>query len=689
MTKAKGGKVKTVKRGGSKTAERLVANFLSRDLLELYRFWAGKRSPKAPDSDDALREAILEYIADPEVLEARTAALSARMKAIFERHLSAPNCRQRVTDLVNARELNYMSSYDMEAALTTLERHALLYQVGSRSDKGYAVPEDLAVALATQRRSHKHGVFETITLKGALERMCASPERPGGSSPAQARMLYKVYSKESAAVARVERLPDGLRGLVEKSILQFGGILPKGLFERMETDLPHWNRRRWAKILEESLVGTVERVDLTPYGIAHSDEALIVFTEVTLAWLKRVAVPSDPDKPAEEVSLGVDLASNISRFLSFLMENDVRFTVKGEIFKTTEKRILGELIPNPGKELERSEVLDFIFAFCRALRLVEATGKRTFHVTQAGVEWEALELSAKLSQLLDFACEERPPSGDYFHQARMRRIILRLMKRIDAGTWYDIMYLPFLSRNTYLASLDDLAVEDYFSASGSIGGSEPFADMQRLAWNLVRWVRTRLFLLGLVDLGYDSAGHPVAMRLTKTGGRIFGATNSTAVAHTAMGNLIVTPDFEVVLFPSGDDAEVVHDLDRFCHREGSEEVMHFRIDNKGVARALHEGISLKRILDTLERNSRTPVPQNVIYSIRNWALNCGLIFIDGSRALHVEDPDTRKRLLQDPGVRPFVARTVGDGPVQLKKEHTVRRLRSLLRDLDYLVDLKD
>jgi hypothetical protein len=564
-----------------------------------------------------------------------------------------------------------------------------LYQVGSRSEKAYEVPEDLANKLSAQRRSHKNGIFETITLKGALERMCASPERAGGSNPAQARMLYKVYSKESAAVARVERLPDGLRGLIEKSILQFGGILPKGLFERMETELPHWNRRRWAKILEESLVGTVERVDLTPYGIAHSDEALIVFTEVTLSWLKRVAVPSDPDKPAEEVSLGVDLASNISRFLSFLMENDVRFTVKGEIFKTTEKRILGELIPNPGKELQRSEVLDFIFAFCRAHRLVEATGKRTFHVTQSGVEWEALNLTSKLNQLLDFACEERPPSGDYFHQARMRRILLRLMKRIESGTWYDIMYLPFLSRNTYLASLDDLAVEDYFSASGSIGGNEPFADMQRLAWNLVRWVRTRLFLLGLIDLGYDDAGHPVAMRLTKTGGRIFGAVASTSSPNAVVGNLIVTPDFEVVLFPSGDDAEVVHDLDRFCHREASGEVMHFRIDNKGVARALHEGISLRRVLDTLERNSRTPVPQNVIYSIKNWAINGGLIFIDSTRSLHVEDPDTRKRLLQDPGVRPFVSRTVGDGPIQLKKEHTVKRLRSLLRDLDYLVDLKE
>jgi hypothetical protein len=251
------------------------------------------------------------------------------------------------------------------------------------------------------------------------------------------------------------------------------------------------------------------------------------------------------------------------------------------------------------------------------------------------------------------------------------------------------MYLPFLSRNTYLASLDDLAVEDYFSASGSLGGGEPFADMQRLAWNLVRWVRTRLFLLGLIDLGYDDAGHPVAMRLTKTGGRIFGAVTSAPSPITTMGNLIVTPDFEVVLFPSGDDAEVVHDLDRFCHREASGEVMHFRIDTKGVARALHEGISLSRILDTLERNSRTPVPQNVIYSIKNWSINCGLILIDSSRALHVEDPDTRKRLLQDPGVRPFVSRTVGDGPIQLKKEHTVKRLRSLLRDLDYLVDLKE
>ena len=37
-------------------------------------------------------------------------------------------------------------------------------------------------------------------------------------------------------------------------------------------------------------------------------------------------------------------------------------------------------------------------------------------------------------------------------------------------------------------------------------------DLQRLSWNLVNWVRKQLYLLGIVDLGYDSNGHPVAMR---------------------------------------------------------------------------------------------------------------------------------------------------------------------------------
>ena len=75
------------------------------------------------------------------------------------------------------------------------------------------------------------------------------------------------------------------------------------------------------------------------------------------------------------------------------------------------------------------------------------------------------------------------------------------------------------------------------------------------------------------------------------------------------------------MIPTGDDAELVHELDRFCVRERQGETLHFRIHEKSVQRALSEGMFLSRVLATLRNQSRTPVPQNVLFSIRVWARN--------------------------------------------------------------------
>ena len=550
-----------------------------------------------------------------------------------------------------------------------------------------AVPFDLGDAVVRQRRASRRGVFDVFALRGHLERLYSDPERAAKLPPNRQREFYKMYSAESGCVARIERLPEGLRPLVEKVILEFGGILSKDLFERMEHELPHWNGRRWGKMLEESLVGTVERLDLTRYGLNHADETLIIFNEVALAWLKRVAVPGDPDRPREEASLGVDLVSNISRFIGYILDHSVRFTVRGEIFKTTEKRILQELIPNPGRELAREEVLNFIYGFARHARLIESTGERTFALTSNGRDWEPRPLEEKLQTLLEFTVEERQLGGEYFHQAQMRRIYLRLLKRIEVDIWYDLMYLPFLARNTYLSNLDELAVEDYFQA-GENGRYAPQEDLQRLAWNLVGWVRKRLYLLGLVDLGYDGHGRPVAMRLTRMGAKVLGVAAASEVS-SGIGNLVVTPDFEVVLFPTGDDGELVHDLDRFCKREKNGHLVHFRISEKGVHRALSEGMFLRRILGTLVQNSRTPVPQNVLYSIKDWASHAGLLQLHRDNELRCDNPEVFARLTSDPGVRPYISKVVDDRTVKMKARSTPKRMQSLLRELDYLVELEE
>ena len=683
------------KRGG---LEQVLDLLSSHDLKEAWRHWSGVGGKKsahggAPPGAAEMRKEILAWARDGERADQRLAGLGKRSVAIVDLILEAPRYEMTMADLAGAKALSHLSQYDLEAALSTLKRRALIEETKSISVatvevRAVCMPMDLADAIMRYRRSQRSGFFDRFTLRGHLERIYDDPSRARPTSPKRVREFYKMYSREEASVARVERLPDGVKELVTKAIMEFGGLLPQGLFDRMDTELPHWNGRRWAKIMEESLVGTVSPLDLSPYGIQHNDETLIVFNEVALGWLKRVAVPGDPDQPAEEAGLGVDLVSNLTRFQAYLIDNAVRFTVKGQIFKTTEKRILHELIPNPGRELERTEILTFMYSFSHARGLVDRTGERTITITPRGREWEPQELDEKLEDLLEYIVQEPSLGGEPFHQIAMRRIMLRLIRRVEPGTWYDLMYLPFLTRNQYLSNLDDLAVEDWFTARTAAGGlSTGSEDIQRLVWNLVGWIRKRLYLLGLIDLGYDAKGHPVALKVTPAGARLFGIRCAEGAGPVAR-SLVVTPDFEVVHFGDGDDAALVHDLDRFCEREQSGPVRHFRITEKSVKRALQEGFPMSRVESILEDNSRTPVPQNVLYSIRDWAVQAGLLFLTENLILRTTDDDLSKRVAADPGVRPLIENRIDDLSIQMKDGPSAKRLRSLLRELNWLVELE-
>jgi len=668
-----------------------LASRTAEEARELYRFWGGSATNGQPQTAEQQLERIAGWMADAEITEERVGSLGKRLSQVLALFLEAPAYTCGIADLGKSRRLAYLSRMDLEAALAMLTRHGLLVVGSDRKFQSYGgaaytVPAEIGDALLRQQRLRRRGVFDLFTLRGFLDRMNDDPARTRKIPPTRLREMYKMYANESAAVARIDRLSDGLRALVEKTVLEFGGLLPRGLFERMDTE-HEWASTRWRKELEESLVGTVERLELGRYGIHLVDDVLLIFNEVALAWLKRVAVPGDPDQPHTEAALGVDLASNISRFIGFILEHNVRFTVRGEIFKTTEKRILQELIPNPGRELSRNDVLRFIYDFSRAAGLIESTGERTFAMTSAGRHWEQRGLDLKLETLVEYCIEEPDLPGDPYHQQRLRRIFLRLLKRVEPGTWYDLMYLPFLARNTYLASLDQLEVDDYFAARSQAAHYTPMEDPQQLAWNLARWVRQRLYLLGIVDLGYDKGGRPVALRLTRSGARLFGVEDGAGADAPLLGSIVVTPDFEVVLFPTGDDAELVHELDRFCVREKAGATIHFRILDRSVIRALGEGMYLSRILSTLRSQSRTPVPQNVLYSIQDWGNRAGLIVLDAKHVARCEDAPTFERFTNDAGVRAHVREVLDEKHVQLKTRITPRRMQSLLRDLDYLVEL--
>ena len=150
---------------------------------------------------------------------------------------------------------------------------------------------------------------------------------------------------------------------------------------------------------------------------------------------------------------------------------------------------------------------------------------------------------------------------------------------------------------------------------------------------------------------------------------------------------MVTPDFEVVLFPTGDDDELVHDLDRFCQREAFDSILRFRLTDEGVRRALRGGLSLVRLLGVLENHARAPIPQNVRFSIEDWAKRAGLLRLDADLRLVGDEPEVLARLQTDPGARKYVRKRIDERTLQLGGRVTPRRLQALLRELDYLVEL--
>lgn len=667
-----------------------LAELSSADLGELVEFW--NPNGHKPAKDEIL-DAAKGWMSDPDWVEKRVGELGGRMGALVEFLRQRDEFTSGRLELLDAPGLGNCSKRDLEALLNHLRRRGLVTFVDDPRFEGdgtrmVALPREVGRILDDAARRANHGLFDTLTLRGFLEARYASSKSVMPMSARRQREMYRMYSREAACVSRIEKLDPSLQELLRKAVLEFGGILPRKLFEQMDTEFGSWQAKAWREVLEGSLIGTVKRLDLARYGINHNDETLVVFNEVALAWLKRIAVPGDPDRPHEELGLGVDLVTNLARFLAYFFENDVRFTVKGEIFKTTERRIVAHLIPNPGRELAREKVLAWLYRFSRHQGLIDSTGERTVRVTPEGHAWATKPLHEQLPEMVEFMIKEPGFEGELYHQTRMRRIFMRLLKRVEAGVWYDLMYVPFLTRNTYLASLDELEVDEAFADLNESARYTPMEDAQRMAWNLVRWVRQRLFIAGVIDLGYDDTGRPVAMRLTPSGARLLGISEGDTDVSPKLGNILVMPDFEVVLFPSGDDAELIYDLDRFTSREKQGHSMHFRISEDSVVRGLRQGMRLQRILDVLDECSQTPVPQNVRYSIRDWADRAGLMILDEELVVTTNNADVLKRFVQDPGVREFVRRKQGDLEVRLHDKMSPRRMQNLLRDLGYLIELK-
>lgn len=610
----------------------------------LLREWAGHWcvGPSAGDPRSALG-AVTAAMEDEQRVSARIAELPRKQQDLLEAFFSDGGAVQSVQKLFGELGKNFKSRFDLEATLAALHRAAFLWPAKDKrwatfDGPCWAAPGELVECVLQSRRRRQRQLQDCLTLQGFLDarffrdradanghaggdgRAAAAGNGNGKAADARAadhaRKIYKLYTMESAMAQRLQRLPAPVRTLVDAALLRHGGIADWAELLR-ELDLADPPDADFVgKCLEEAMVGTVGPLDLARIGVQPSERALVVFHELTLHALRRRGETAPPTV-TEELHCGGDFASNVGRFLRELQQSKVLFTAEGDLFKASQKRIAGTLLPVPGGFLDPETLLEVLYRFCLHRRLIDRRGERSLRPTPAGLEFDRSPLVEQVKLLLAHFVEDRSLPGEPFHQTRMRRVLLRLLRRAEALQWQDVALLPFLARNAYFAQLDAKQTEEFFAARFQGGGYTPTETLQQMSWNLLVWVKKRLFPLGLVDLGTKD-GRVVALRLSRLGGELLDNEPAAKVGGTR-SSVIVQPDFEVLVFPGDDAHEVVHTFDRFARRIKSDHVHQFKLEQATVLAGLADGMTKAQILQELTDRARVPLPQNVLYSLEEWA----------------------------------------------------------------------
>jgi hypothetical protein len=610
------------------------------ELQEFHVFWSDGNGQPPARREDLLGD-LAHMLKDQGRVGARLKLLAEKPLLVLHLLVRAQDFAADLPGLVRAADGAAIEGYEVEAAARALGRRGFVEVLRDRNwtrfgREVYAVPRELAEAVSVLLMEDRRGPRQVFTLAGHLASLPA----------ARVKRLLKtrgldegLASLEAADVA--EKLLDGglgpavldhapgedLRGLILAAVEQCGGIVPRSRYKRDLGAPFRWQRKRWQRYLEEHGLGTVTTLGLGDCGIEIEGETTVIFSEV----VERVLTGSETDPGAIErvATARVDLLTDVSHFLRFVASNAIRVTHGRTIHRAAYGRILEGLTFREDALVNRTEVFQVVYDLAVALGLVETGEDRLLQLTRPGEQWDTVPLPKKVRLVYDHFLDERRPDHRDFHDRPLRRLLAARLKETAPGRWCGIRTLPFLARNDYVAGLEEEGVRAAYRNRFQQTFDPPREEPNDLAEALVDWTIGRLYLLGVVEVGFRGK-EPAAIRLTDQGRRLLGGgpdgshgapagAAAAAASPEARGKpLVVNPDFEVLLLPEGDVNEIAHTLDRFARRVRSDEVTRYRLQREDVERAIVQGMTVEEILGFLGERSRAPLPQNVAYSVREW-----------------------------------------------------------------------
>jgi len=681
----------TTRSGSSARAGVALQPFLgARRLAELeafYMFWVG--SDPVPETRLELTEGLLRRMRATDVVRSRMKILTRPQREVVLAVVASTDYSVEKTAFLKGTFSDTLKSYQVDVAAQTLLKRGFLAEAEGGA---VAIPRELGDIINRLYRTLERPPRALFSLAGFIESVKTDALITlygRGFTPEVVRdreRVVEALSRPDAIRARVGGIEDsGFRSFLRTVVGQFGGILTRSLFSRINTHGVTWNLETFRTTLESNLLGTACFLNFEAFGIGLMEEGVVVFREVVDALLEE-------NRPAlsgfsRRVDLGVDVLSDIQRILSFVGRETVRFTQENSLYKTVHKRLENEMVLREVGRLNRSKVLDFLIDTMRERNLIRARPGKAVRPTPDGLLFGRLPLTRQLQQLLKNVLAAFPTQAGSFHHRSLLTLFLDRFRELEPDRWHDPMDLPFRARNAYLSELEDLSVQEEFKSRYEYASHPPREDPFQMAWRLYDLLTEWFLLFGLVEVGLQG-DRIIAFRVTELGRRMLGSDAERVRAKEEAAEeiegegkpcLIVNPDFEVLLQPGPDTLEVTYFLDSFCERLHADHHLHFRLDRGRFQDLVGQGVSVDSILTTLEASARTPLPQNIAVMLRDWA---GAVrFITANQVLLLECGDSEEldRLAELPDVKRAIHRRLGPGALALDMRKVSPELAESLR----------
>jgi hypothetical protein len=145
------------------------------------------------------------------------------------------------------------------------------------------------------------------------------------------------------------------------------------------------------------------------------------------------------------------------------------------------------------------------------------------------------------------------------------------------------------------------------------------------------------------------------------------------------------PNFEVIAGPEL-NLRVRFTLELLSSRKNRDVIITHSVNRGGVAKARERGMSTGEVVEFFRRHSRTPLPQNVQFSLETWAKAYGSIYFEPVMLMRFQDPETCRNVLHIPEIAPYIKERLSETALVVPPER-ISILTAILRRTGYLPEV--